>query len=56
MSSLIVEIVEIDNVMNHGNADKLEVAQIKGWNCVIGKGQFAKGDKAVYIPPRGPIS
>lgn len=50
MSTLIVEVCRIDNVSAHGNADALELAQIKGWQCVIPKGQYAAGDLVTYIP------
>ncbi len=50
MSELKVEVVEIDDVIPHTNADRLELAKIKGWYCVIGKGQFKKGDRGIYFP------
>lgn len=50
MSSLKVEVVQLDNVGVHPNADRLELAQVKGWNVVVGKGNFKTGDLAVYIP------
>lgn len=36
MSSLIVEVVNIDNIDVHSNADNLEIATIKGWQCDVG--------------------
>jgi len=50
MSSLKVEVVEIDNIEDHPNADRLEIAKIAGWTCVVRKGEFKAGDKVVYIP------
>jgi len=50
MSTLIVEVCRIEAVMAHTNADVLELAQIKGWQCVIPKGRYAPGDLVVYIP------
>jgi len=50
MSDLKVEIVEIDKVEKHPNADRLDLASIKGWQCVVSKDSFKEGDKAVYIP------
>lgn len=35
----------------HPNADRLEVAVIKGWQTVVSKGQFATGQAVVYFPP-----
>ena len=31
------------------NADRLECAHIGGWNCVVGKGEFKKGDIAIFF-------
>jgi RNA ligase (TIGR02306 family) len=50
MSTLIVEVVRINDIVKHDNADKLEIAVVKGWNCVVQKEQFKIGDLAVYIP------
>ena len=30
-------------------ADRIEVAQVDGWECVVQKGEFQPGDKVVYI-------
>jgi RNA ligase (TIGR02306 family) len=38
-------------VRPHPNADRLEIAEVLGWQVVIGKGQFREGDKVVYFPP-----
>ena len=51
MSSLIVEVSTIDEVLPHPNADNLALAVVKGWQTVIGKDQYKKGDKVIYIPP-----
>ena len=50
MSSHVVEVVEIDEIRPHPNADRLDLAIVKGWQCVVGKGSYRKGDKAIYIP------
>lgn len=50
MSSLKVEIVAVDEILPHSNAERLELARIADWVCVVGKGQFKAGDAAVYIP------
>ena len=50
MSTLIVEVCKIEQVLPHGNADALELAQIKGWQCVIPKGRYLPGDLVTYIP------
>lgn len=51
MSSLIVEVCDVKEILPHSNADKLELAIVKGWQCVIQKGAYKVGDKAVYFPP-----
>ncbi|MEE8525704.1 MAG: RNA ligase (ATP) [Thermoanaerobaculia bacterium] len=56
MSSIIADVVEVEDVLPHPNADRLCLARIKGWQAVIlklddGSPQFAPGDKVVYIPP-----
>ena len=51
MSSLIIQVCNVDNVGPHPNADKMDVARIKGWDTCIGKGQFKPGDKCIYFPP-----
>lgn len=50
MSSLIVEICKIEEILPHENADRLELATIKGWICVIQKNSFNVGDLCLYIP------
>ena len=34
----------------HPNADRLELAAVGGFRCVVGKGAFTSGDLAAYIP------
>ena len=36
-------------VYPHPNADRLEIARVDGFECVVGKGQFTTGDLIVYI-------
>ena len=55
MSTLKVEVVAIDDVYKHPNADRLDIVRVKGWNCVTGREnptepKFKPGDKAIYIP------
>jgi RNA ligase (TIGR02306 family) len=50
MAELKVEIFKIDDVQEHPNADRLELAFIGGWQIVIGLGSFKAGDRAIYIP------
>ena len=51
MSIHSVNVIEIEDVRPHPNADRLEVVPVGGWQAVVKKGQFARGDRAVYIEP-----
>lgn len=51
MSSLIVEVCRIDKITPHSRADRLEIAEIKGWQTVVAKDKFKEGDKVVFFPP-----
>lgn len=50
MSTLKVEVVTIDAIEKHPNADRLDLAVVKDWRCVTAKDRFQVGDKAVYFP------
>ena len=50
MSDFKVEVVRIKEILEHPNADKLELATIKGWQCVIPKGIYKAGYVVIYIP------
>ena len=50
MSDFRVEICRVEKVENHPNADRLEMVQVKGWNCVVSKNSFSEGDLCLYIP------
>lgn len=50
MSKLIVEVVKIDAVENHPNADRLDLLKILGFQTVAPKEQFKVGDRVVYFP------
>lgn len=51
MSSLIVEVCEIEEIKPHANADKLEMTRVKNWWCVVPKSVYSAGSKVVYLPP-----
>jgi RNA ligase (TIGR02306 family) len=51
VSDLIVQVCKVDKVEHHPNADRLDVATIKGWECIVGRDQFVPGDLIVYVPP-----
>lgn len=50
MSAFKAEVVKLDSVVHHPGADRLDIAQIRGWRCVVGRDQFKAGDVVVYIP------
>lgn len=41
----------VSNVMKHPNADKLDLCQVLGFQCVTKRDQFKNGDKVVYVRP-----
>lgn len=51
MSTLIVEVCEIKDVIHHPNADRLDIATVKGWNCIVGRDSYKVGDWCVFFPP-----
>jgi RNA ligase (TIGR02306 family) len=50
MSTLIVEVCRIEKILPHPNADALELAHIKGWQCVVPKGKYQAQDLVTYVP------
>lgn len=51
MSKLIVEVCKISKIETHPKADRLEIATIKGWNCIVGLDDFKVGDLCIFCPP-----
>ena len=49
MSAFKAEVVRV-KLEPHPNADRLELAKVRGWQCCVVKGQFQEGGLAVYIP------
>lgn len=49
MAEFKVPVVEV-SIEPHDNADALEIANIKGYQCIVRKGEYQTGDLAVYIP------
>lgn len=49
-STFAVTVQDIKALENHPNADRLELATILGWQCVVQKGALKVGDKVVYFP------
>ncbi len=57
----LATIREIREILPIEGADFIELAKVDGWQCVVKKGEFAVGDKAVYFEidsliPRTPWS
>lgn len=44
----LARVVIIDDVLEHPNADQLELAIVGGWQCCVKKGDFSGSDPAVY--------
>lgn len=51
MSTHSVNVIAIEKVLPHGNAERLEIVPVNGWQAVVKKGQFKPGDAAIYIEP-----
>lgn len=41
----------INKIKPHNNADTLELAFIRNWQCVVAKGMFKVGDKVLFVLP-----
>lgn len=46
-----VNVVRIEEILPHTNADTLGIVQIGGYQCVVKKDQYKVGDLAIYIQP-----
>lgn len=44
----MARVVRIDEVKTHPNADALDLAIVGGWQCVVKRGEYKKGDLAIY--------
>ena len=45
----MVTICKIDEILEHPNADRLEIARVKGWQVVCQKDIYKKGDLVIYF-------
>jgi len=45
----LVSIQQVKDIMPIEGADAIELAQINGWQCVVKKNEFKKGDLGVYF-------
>ena len=51
MSSLTIQKTTITSLAPHNGADRLEIANVLGWQLVVQKGLYKVGDSVVYFPP-----
>lgn len=51
MSKLIVPICKIEKISPIEGADKIVLAEILGWQCIIQKDTFKVGGVCIFIPP-----
>ena len=51
MSQHAIEVVRVNEIKGHPNADRLELIDVFGWTVCVGARSFATGDLAIYIPP-----
>lgn len=51
MSTHSVNVIQIERVLPHENAERLEIVPVNGWQAVVKKDQFKAGDRAIYIEP-----
>jgi len=61
MSTFSVQVVKIDSVEHHPDADRLSIIKIGGYNCISakledGSHRYAAGDLVVYIPEAAVLS
>jgi RNA ligase (TIGR02306 family) len=45
-----VPLTRILKIYPHTNADKLEIAQVYGYDCIVSKGSYTVGEQVIYIP------
>jgi tRNA-binding EMAP/Myf-like protein len=49
-STYKVPLTTITDIIPHSGADKLEIAQVYGFQVIVKKDQYKKGDKIIYVP------
>jgi RNA ligase (TIGR02306 family) len=50
MSELKIEVLKIEKIIQHPDADRLDLATVLGYQVVVGRDQYRPGDHAVYFP------
>jgi len=51
MERKLASIQKIGNIIPIDGYDKVELAEVLGWTCIVGKGDFKKNDYCVYFEP-----
>lgn len=51
MSSLIVKVRRVRGVEEHPNGDRIEIARVAGWDCIVPIDRYKSGDIVIFIPP-----
>ena len=55
MATFQTPLVSIGGIEPHPNADRLELATVLGYTCVIRKDAFHIGQQVVYLPEGGVV-
>lgn len=50
MSTFSVPVTRITAIKEHSGADKLQLAVVEGFQCVVPKDQYQVGDLVIYVP------
>jgi len=50
VSDFKVVIKKIKQVEHHPNADRLDIVQVDGYRCIVGRNSYSVGDLVAYIP------
>lgn len=48
---MLATIEKIENIRIHPNADKLMIANVRGWQTIIQKDTFKEGEKIIFVQP-----
>ena len=48
-SRKLAHVEVIESLLPIEGADKIEVAKVLGWECVVKKGEFKVGEKVIYV-------
>lgn len=51
MSSLIVKVRRVREIKEHPNGDRIEIARVAGWDCIVPINRYKSGDIVIFVPP-----